>query len=221
MMRPNNRIMEIEYLDINSCTAEELQAFTGIPPAQAQQIIEYRNSKGAFYHLSEMLEVPGLGSDTFLHISGCEPGKLDGYLIRHNIKRLVKKNEGSAFTMKDITALVSKIPTLCGAILCSEDGLILSSEVKMGVPADKIAAAVSMCFKQFSETLQNFDASNLKMVTVDIENYTITVFHQKKLYLLVIHKPNQFSTRVCNLCSDILQEVNRVTDTQKISLPKT
>ncbi|MDZ4816363.1 MAG: helix-hairpin-helix domain-containing protein [Verrucomicrobiota bacterium] len=212
--------MDSEYLDINSCTAGQLHEFTGISPDLAKDIVDYREQKGAFYHLSELLEVPKVDSNTFQAISGCEVGKLDGYLTRHNIKRIIKNKECSAFSFKDIVALITKIPTINGAIVCSDDGLPIAIDVKAGVPSDKIAAAVSMCYKQFSESVKVMNQSSLKMMTMDIENYTISVFQQQKIFLLVLHKPSQYSTKANDICSQILEEVSATADTQKILVAK-
>lgn len=210
---------EYDLLDINSCTAEELQAFTGLTVDQARQIISYRDSVGAFYHLSELLETKVIDPKNFVNITGCDPNRVDGHLTRFNIKRLIKKHEGTDFTFKEITHLVSKMPTIAGAIICSDDGLPISSEVKAGVPADKISAAVSMCYKQFADALRNSEQSNLRMMTIDIENYTLSVFKEGKIYLLAVHQPNQFSHRVCEVIHQIVIEVSKSADTQKIKIP--
>ena len=55
-----------EKVNINSATAEELdEKLTGIGPAIAKRIIEYRNSIGKFSSIEEIKNVSGIGEKTF------------------------------------------------------------------------------------------------------------------------------------------------------------
>ena len=51
-------------VDINAAGAEELQRLTGIGPALAGRIIEYREEHGPFRSAEELLEVKGIGEAT-------------------------------------------------------------------------------------------------------------------------------------------------------------
>ena len=49
-------------LDVNTATAEQLAAvMTGVGRKKAQAIIEYRNEKGAFSEVDELIFVKGIG----------------------------------------------------------------------------------------------------------------------------------------------------------------
>jgi ethanolamine utilization protein EutM len=47
-------------LDLNSCTAEELDELPGIGPALARRIVEHRQKRGPFGSIGELSEVPGI-----------------------------------------------------------------------------------------------------------------------------------------------------------------
>jgi competence protein ComEA len=49
-------------LDINTATAEELQALKGIGPKRAEAIIRYRAENGPIRSAQDLLSVPGLGA---------------------------------------------------------------------------------------------------------------------------------------------------------------
>ncbi|CAM4000588.1 ComEA family DNA-binding protein [Cohnella lubricantis] len=49
-------------LNLNTATAEQLDALKGIGPAKAQAIVEYREQQGAFHNVDELLNVRGIGS---------------------------------------------------------------------------------------------------------------------------------------------------------------
>ncbi|MGM9925494.1 MAG: helix-hairpin-helix domain-containing protein [Bacillus sp. (in: firmicutes)] len=52
-------------VNINSATEDELQTISGIGPAKAQAIIQYRTEKGAFSSIDELKEISGIGEKTF------------------------------------------------------------------------------------------------------------------------------------------------------------
>ena len=55
-------------LNINTATAEELDALPGIGPGYAQRIVDYRESQGPFEAIEAIQNVPGIGASTFARI---------------------------------------------------------------------------------------------------------------------------------------------------------
>lgn len=54
-----------DLVNINKAEETELQTLTGIGPAKAIAIIEYRNTNGAFQTIDELKQVSGIGDKTF------------------------------------------------------------------------------------------------------------------------------------------------------------
>lgn len=52
-------------IDINTATAEELKLLPGIGDALAGAIVDYREEKGAFESLEQLMDVPGIGESRF------------------------------------------------------------------------------------------------------------------------------------------------------------
>ncbi len=48
-------------IDLNTATAEQLEAIPGIGPVLAQRIVDYRRAHGRFHSVEELLEVSGIG----------------------------------------------------------------------------------------------------------------------------------------------------------------
>ncbi|WP_051412024.1 helix-hairpin-helix domain-containing protein [Halonatronum saccharophilum] len=52
-------------VNINSATANELETLSGVGPATAGRIIDYRNKVGGFDSLEDLMEVSGIGERTY------------------------------------------------------------------------------------------------------------------------------------------------------------
>ena len=54
-----------EKININSASIEELQRITGVGPATARKIIEYRERNGSFKNAADIMDVPGIGEKKY------------------------------------------------------------------------------------------------------------------------------------------------------------
>ena len=48
-------------ININKATQKELEVLSGIGPATAQKIVDYRTQNGEFTNIEEIKKVPGIG----------------------------------------------------------------------------------------------------------------------------------------------------------------
>lgn len=55
---------EVEKININAATVEELQKLSGVGPKKAEQIVEYRNTSGNFDEIEDLTKVSGIGEKT-------------------------------------------------------------------------------------------------------------------------------------------------------------
>ena len=56
--------MQIEKVNINKASAEELMQLKGIGPEYAERIIHYRETHGAFERVEDITNIPGIGPKT-------------------------------------------------------------------------------------------------------------------------------------------------------------
>jgi competence protein ComEA len=54
-----------QLININTASASDLEALPGIGPALAQRIVAFREERGGFRTIEELLEVSGIGPRTF------------------------------------------------------------------------------------------------------------------------------------------------------------
>ena len=51
-------------LNVNTASAEELEALSGVGPAKAEAIVEYRQTNGPFASVEDLALVSGIGDKT-------------------------------------------------------------------------------------------------------------------------------------------------------------
>ena len=61
----NANAAEVQKININTASAEELAQLKGIGPSHAAKIVAYREKNGAFKMPEDLMQVSGIGQKTF------------------------------------------------------------------------------------------------------------------------------------------------------------
>ncbi len=64
-MRSDPYVKTGERIDLNRCTAKDLEEIPGIGPKTAQLILQYREKEGGFRRVEDLLLVSGIGPKKF------------------------------------------------------------------------------------------------------------------------------------------------------------
>jgi competence protein ComEA len=56
---------DLQVVDINTASAQELTRLKGVGPAYAAKIVAYREANGPFATSEDIMRVPGIGAKTF------------------------------------------------------------------------------------------------------------------------------------------------------------
>lgn len=59
---------EVQVMDLNQATAEQLQALPGVGPSISRRIVEFRDRQGPFERVEDLMRVKGIGEKTFLKL---------------------------------------------------------------------------------------------------------------------------------------------------------
>jgi competence protein ComEA len=57
-------------VDLNTATAEELDALPGVGPVTAQKIVDYRNEHGPYRSVDDLDAIPGIGPAKIANLQG-------------------------------------------------------------------------------------------------------------------------------------------------------
>ncbi|MBI4342776.1 MAG: helix-hairpin-helix domain-containing protein [Candidatus Omnitrophica bacterium] len=60
---------EARQVDLNAADAATLERLPGIGPSLARRIVAHREARGGFRHPDELLDVPGIGPNTYEALS--------------------------------------------------------------------------------------------------------------------------------------------------------
>jgi comEA protein len=58
----------VTAVNLNTATADELEALPGIGPATASRIVEYRQKNGPFKKIEDLMSIKGIGEKSFLKL---------------------------------------------------------------------------------------------------------------------------------------------------------
>ena len=84
-------------VDLNTANQAQLEALTGIGPAKAKDIIDFRTKNGPFKSAEDIMKVPGIKEGTFAKIKGevSVGGKMAAPVVPAKVEKVDKMSKAS------------------------------------------------------------------------------------------------------------------------------
>lgn len=131
---------EAEPLDLNNCDALTLEKSIGCSHAIAESIVKFRQERGGFSALEELLEVPGMTPDVYSHLTGSPYPETTG--ATSSISALFNEVEGQAMGIPEVVAHVMHWPDVIGCVIAKADGSQASGHLPAGMDVKRAVAGV-------------------------------------------------------------------------------
>ncbi len=188
-------------IDLNRCTAEDLQQIEGVGPALARRIIEFRNARGQFASIDELRKIPGIGRKTFHALAGVEPRALN---------RLLGAPHNDELTLQEIVRLTGKLPGVEGCMLAMSDGLFLTGQLPERLDQNTVSVFAPQLFKKVGRYMRELRVGQIRRMTVFTDQQPLSIFRAGDVYLIIVHDVTHFSKALLRRCERISEEIARL-----------
>jgi competence ComEA-like helix-hairpin-helix protein len=188
-------------VNINRCTAEDLQQIPGVGAALARRIVEYRNQNGQFKSIEELRNIPGIGRKTFRALAGVQARQLN---------RLLGVQHDHELPLQEIVRLTRQMCGVEGCILAMEDGLLLTGELPGDLDSNTVSVFAPQLFKKVGRYVRELRVGNARRITIFTDERPLSIFHAGEVYLIIVHDTRHFSKALLRRCERISEEIARM-----------
>jgi len=188
-------------IDLNRCTAEDLQQLEGVGPALARRIIEFRNTRGQFASIDELRQIPGIGRKTFRALAGVEPRALN---------RLLGAPHNNELTLQEIVRLTGTLPGVEGCMLAMSDGLFLTGQLPDRLDQNTVSVFAPQLFKRVGRYMRELRVGQIRRMTIFTDQQPLSIFRAGDVYLIIVHDVKHFSKALLRRCERISEEIARL-----------
>ena len=188
-------------IDLNRCTAEDLQQLEGIGPALAHRIIEFRNARGQFTSIRELRRIPGIGRKTFHALSGVEPRALN---------RLLGAPHDEELTLQEIVRLTGQLQGVEGCMLAMSDGIFLTGQLPDRLDQTAVSVFAPQLFKRVGRYMRELRVGQIRRMTIFTDQQPLSIFRAGDVYLIIVHDVTHFSKALLRRCERISEEIARL-----------
>ena len=188
-------------IDLNRCTAEDLQQIEGVGPALAHRIIEFRNARGQFSSIRELRRIPGIGRKTFRALAGVEPRALN---------RLLGAPHDEELTLQEIVRLTGKLQGVEGCMLAMADGIFLTGQLPDRLDQNAVSVFAPQLFKKVGRYMRELRVGQIRRMTIFTDQQPLSIFRAGDVYLIIVHDVRHFSKALLRRCERISEEIARL-----------
>ncbi len=184
--------------NVNSCNAEELARIEGIDSANAQRIIDHRNTHGAFQSLESLRSVPGLSRKLLKSLAGP---------ARRGLNRLLGVEHNEELTLQEVVRLTSQMKGVAGCSLATSDGVFITGQLPEHLDQEAISVFAPQLFRNVGRYTKELRVGEVTRLSVFTDQQPVSVFGAGDIFLVVIHDNHHFSKALLRRCERISQEL--------------
>lgn len=193
---------EESSIDLNLCTAEDLQKVPGCPKVLAESIIAYRKKVGAFNKLEDLLKVPGMNAVSYALLTAQEPapGALDA-----SVFELLNIPVQENLHLKDVTDRIVLWSDVVGCVLGQASGLPLVGTVPPPLEVGAIIAFGPKMFSAVNQSFKEFSGEETDEIVLPVKGLSYHMLRHGGLYLVILSRRRLLGTRQMKLARKILR----------------
>ena len=204
-----NKVMVAE-VDLNQATVEELTTkLDGVGKRLAENIVRYREQKGAFISPSDLVNVPGVGPTTFERLSGQSwSAPHDDDDLKQSLDFILGTETDGYPDFRRVADRFCEGQNFSGCIIIHSDGHVLASAWENG-NTDIVGAVVPQIFKKVIPYAQQLAWGEVNPISLVFGDQVVTMVHTEDVLIATIHELDQLDKtqlRIVQLASVELEE---------------
>ncbi|MSR65337.1 MAG: hypothetical protein EXS18_06095 [Verrucomicrobiae bacterium] len=203
---PREKIAET-LNNLNTWSEEELHNHN-LGPTLTQRILEWRQHRGGFKDLRELMQIAGIGPKLFERVLGFAPEALEDQT--RAINRVLGVSEDHEMTLQEIVKCASKLQGVEGCIVAMGDGIYMTGELPKHLDTQRVSAFAPQLFARVGQYVRELNVGTARRFTIFTDAQPITIFKAGDMFFIVIHKANRFSKVLLNRCERISQEISHL-----------
>lgn len=193
--------------NLNTWSEEDLHQHS-LGPTLTQRIMEWRQHRGGFKDLRELMQIAGIGPKLFQRVLGFLPEALEDQ--SRAINRLLGVSEDHEMTLQEIVKCASKLQGVEGCIVAMSDGIYMTGDLPAHLDSQRVSAFAPQLFARVAQYVRELNVGTARRFTIFTDAQPITIFKSGDLFFIVIHKANRFSKVLLNKCERISLEISRL-----------
>lgn len=195
-------------VNINTANAEQLTSLSGVTPLIARAIVQYREQKGLFRSIFDLINVERLGRSTFRRMTGI-PYNKNHVHRRRKLALLLGMPSSKVGALPEVAAAISRVNGLAGCVISDRDGMLLAQSGSTEFAA-AMSAVIPKMYRETNDSMSVVNVGSVESVSLCINRRMFTVVSSEHVNLTVMHEPRKVTWSKVLLVQRIAAELTWV-----------